>query len=74
MTSLTEMSGGRFNPQQTATSVFEDVSRRYPEANITFEESAQTVLELAKEARITTFIAPLALKTLKDRARAHEDT
>jgi len=74
MASLTEMLGGRFDPQQTAGSVFKDVHRRYPETEITFEESVQTVLELAQDARITTFIAPLDQKALGDKARAQEGT
>ena len=63
----------KFDPQETAKDVFENVSGTYPN-QITLEESREVILDLAEGARITTFIGPLAHKVLGDKARAKRNT
>ena len=60
--------GPVFNPERTAQSVHETVSRRFPD--ITSEDSREVVQNLSDGARITTFIPALAQRQLEDLAKS----
>ncbi len=62
MAPLAETSDGKFDPQETARSVFKDVSRKHPQ--VTLKDSQQAVDKLAENATVTSFIGLLAQKAL----------